>query len=429
MFTRCPQCGTVFRISATQLRVASGDVRCGSCAHVFNALGLLTDELPDSPQLPPSTGPEQTDDEEFLGEPSPEPEGVEQSQPDNEPGPGEDAELEFDAPEPTWSKFFIDATRNSEPAADAQPRAAGDVALDGELETVTADPDEWRAFLKEMEEPHPADWASADAAIVDPLGREPQSYVGDEEPTGELDDAVPGSISAEAEPAQPIGTGLDENDSYLAEAAEESAAVGWSAEAWTPDATDAAAESDSAPPWDEEVEVTAAPNRLRWLAASLVMTAVLLAQLVHIFRDDLAVDDRFGPQLRSIYASLNLPLLPNWPLEAYRVRRAEALAGGSADEALDISAAVETSGNGSLGLPLVRVVLRDQWANVVASRVFTPEQYLPAPLPAIVPAGTRIPVRLSVLDPGSEARGFVVDLCLPRRDGLVCQLARDPFQP
>ncbi len=428
MFTRCPQCGTVFRISATQLRVASGDVRCGSCAHVFNALGLLTDELPDSAQLPASTGAAQTDDEEFLAEP---PSGAEiESQPDNRASPGDDAELEFDAPEPTWSKFFIDATRNSEPVADPQSRAAGDVALDGELETVTADPNEWRAFLKEMEEPHPAgsaDLEDADAANADPLGRETQVYVDDDEPTGELESTLATNYDNELE--QPAENALEENDGYLAEAVEEFEPVGWSAEAWTPEHTAGGAESDSAPPWAEDIEVTAEPNHLRWLAASLMMTALLLVQGVHIFRDDIAVDDRFGPQLRGIYARLNMPLLPNWPLEAYNVRRAEALAGGSAEEALDISAAVETSGSGSLGLPLVRVVLRDQWANVVAGRVFTPEQYLPAPLPAIVPAGTRIPVRLSVLDPGSEARGFVVDLCLPRRDGLDCQLARDPFQP
>ncbi len=37
MYTRCPQCQTVFRITAAQLKVRDGKVRCGRCQHVFGA--------------------------------------------------------------------------------------------------------------------------------------------------------------------------------------------------------------------------------------------------------------------------------------------------------------------------------------------------------------------------------------------------------
>ena len=47
MYTQCPKCGTVFRITAAQLRVAEGEVRCGNCTISFNALGALTDDLPE----------------------------------------------------------------------------------------------------------------------------------------------------------------------------------------------------------------------------------------------------------------------------------------------------------------------------------------------------------------------------------------------
>lgn len=43
MYTQCPECGTVFRLSADTLRVAGGDVRCGICSTVFNALDALSD--------------------------------------------------------------------------------------------------------------------------------------------------------------------------------------------------------------------------------------------------------------------------------------------------------------------------------------------------------------------------------------------------
>ena len=35
MVTRCPQCGTSFRITAAQLQTARGAVRCGACLHIF----------------------------------------------------------------------------------------------------------------------------------------------------------------------------------------------------------------------------------------------------------------------------------------------------------------------------------------------------------------------------------------------------------
>ena len=39
--TRCPTCNTVFRVSAEQLEARQGRVRCGQCAHIFNALDCL----------------------------------------------------------------------------------------------------------------------------------------------------------------------------------------------------------------------------------------------------------------------------------------------------------------------------------------------------------------------------------------------------
>ena len=41
--TRCPACGTVFRVVPDQLRVSEGWVRCGRCTEVFNAPETLVD--------------------------------------------------------------------------------------------------------------------------------------------------------------------------------------------------------------------------------------------------------------------------------------------------------------------------------------------------------------------------------------------------
>ena len=41
LVTRCPNCGEMFRVGPEQLASRAGTVRCGSCRHVFNAIGCL----------------------------------------------------------------------------------------------------------------------------------------------------------------------------------------------------------------------------------------------------------------------------------------------------------------------------------------------------------------------------------------------------
>ncbi|MFN7123381.1 MAG: DUF3426 domain-containing protein [Hydrogenophaga sp.] len=47
--TRCPACGTTFRIVADQLKISEGWVRCGHCADVFDATLYLEPWTPDAP--------------------------------------------------------------------------------------------------------------------------------------------------------------------------------------------------------------------------------------------------------------------------------------------------------------------------------------------------------------------------------------------
>lgn len=47
--TRCPNCGTVFRVVSDQLRLSGGQVRCGICDTVFNGLEHLETNPPNLP--------------------------------------------------------------------------------------------------------------------------------------------------------------------------------------------------------------------------------------------------------------------------------------------------------------------------------------------------------------------------------------------
>src|SRR5690606_22424450 len=55
MITRCPKCGTAFRVTPSQLQSAKGAVRCGSCLHVFKAQDYLA-----ATPVKNSTGPSTT---------------------------------------------------------------------------------------------------------------------------------------------------------------------------------------------------------------------------------------------------------------------------------------------------------------------------------------------------------------------------------
>ncbi|MBL8472342.1 MAG: zinc-ribbon domain-containing protein [Rhodocyclaceae bacterium] len=54
MLTRCPACATTFRITPAQLRARRGQVRCGRCRAIFDALDELSDEAAPEPAQTPA---------------------------------------------------------------------------------------------------------------------------------------------------------------------------------------------------------------------------------------------------------------------------------------------------------------------------------------------------------------------------------------
>jgi predicted Zn finger-like uncharacterized protein len=62
MYTQCPTCQTVFRITMEQLQAHNGTVRCGHCTKVFNADQQLFDDIPavEKEKKPASTSKKRT---------------------------------------------------------------------------------------------------------------------------------------------------------------------------------------------------------------------------------------------------------------------------------------------------------------------------------------------------------------------------------
>lgn len=56
--TRCPECGTAFRVQPVQLSARGGKVRCGKCAHVFDGVAALVAEGQQEPQAESEPSPQ-----------------------------------------------------------------------------------------------------------------------------------------------------------------------------------------------------------------------------------------------------------------------------------------------------------------------------------------------------------------------------------
>ena len=47
MYTQCSNCNAIFRVSMKEVTSAQGELRCGECDHIFNAMDTLSSTLPD----------------------------------------------------------------------------------------------------------------------------------------------------------------------------------------------------------------------------------------------------------------------------------------------------------------------------------------------------------------------------------------------
>lgn len=54
LITRCPVCGTAFRVQSSQLAAQSGTVRCGKCGGVFNGVAALIEDEEERVAFEPS---------------------------------------------------------------------------------------------------------------------------------------------------------------------------------------------------------------------------------------------------------------------------------------------------------------------------------------------------------------------------------------
>jgi predicted Zn finger-like uncharacterized protein len=329
LFTRCPECATTFRVADEALRKASGQVRCGRCAAVFNALAERVESDAQTPHA--------ADD-------------------DDQPSAGSSA------------------------AQASVEREAQPVEPPHEMPSPAA-----RSRVAEPPEPAVANSGVGSLAEI----------VAEAERAAETpDDSQPESAASAATETNPI----------TAEQVEEVlAALG-----------DAPASAGGLP-WQPLADTR--PRASRWwgVAAALALLA-LGVQVTNHYRAALAGHPVIGPWTQRAYALLGLTVAPDWDVRQYQILDwvANAEPSTSGMGSLKISARIHNRGPQQQPYPKLQLRLKDRWEKVVASRLFAPEEYLSrdAPHAPLMAAGETAHAQIEVVDPGPDAYGFELDVCI-----------------
>jgi predicted Zn finger-like uncharacterized protein len=352
MFTVCPKCALTLVVTAADLKVAQGYVRCGRCSNVFNAISALSDEIHAPPGLEGYVQPELP--RKSLPEPAAEPEPP--PEPEAETPPLEE-KLEFDPAATNVDDVFV------EPAI-ADSEATGT----------------FEAIVLETGEPDPTEPPG-------PIEPKPSAANPDKELEEELK-SLAKRIVAKSEPR--------------------------------PLPAPAAATQAQVSALEEEIDAAPSQHRWLWRAGIAALVLLLVIQIVHHYRHDLAVIPQFRAPLAAVYSAVGAPLVPRWSVDAYEVRQLGGSASATNTDQLIVRASVQNTAHAAQPLPLLRVTVQDRFGNRIAARDVMPDSYAPRMMRerALLAAGQRVDVEIAFVD-RKDAASFEIDACLASPDGGV----------
>lgn len=418
MFTVCPKCALTLVVTAADLKVGQGYVRCGRCSNVFNALVAITEDRhaaavpqPAAAPPPPAREPEGEIGIELELEPEAPPAPEAEVRPDSAPGNEDvpDEALEFNPDETDLNAVFV------------EPRPGPHDVASGTFETIVLEADDPAAPSDENAAP------AREGSVLDALGgADAANDRSADAPQAANDPALPAGEHADP------GRGFDRSRIEAPRRRAPAAAAPGSAppsvaeeiEAWR---ADRALEAQEANSGDSATDLGALrPSRrplVLWSAGVAAFALLLVIQLVHHNRRDLALDPRFRAPLTRIYGALGITLVPRWDLARYDVRQlgaaAESAPGG--ESVLTVRASVQNGAENPQPLPLLRVTVQDRFGNRIASRDVAPAAYAPRGTgsSALLDAGQRVDAEIRLADPGPNAVGFELDACLVVDGGRI----------
>ncbi len=392
MFTQCPKCETVFKLSAEVLRAAGGQVRCGRCGEIFNALARLAE---DASAFPAGESPLQMEtrvDEILHSVPVADPLSTATATEQPEDSNATDAEF---ARLQVIDLELYDDDRPSPPAPAAKPTVAPPQAAappESSLEFTLPPGELDRIFVEPKLRAPPTVPVGAATAVP---GAEAKKPVQSGAPAAPSTAAAPSTVSTASTPFTPPAPaapprrrleGLEISDEVRREMLSE----------FIP-----APLPEIAPPRKRSLPAGV------WLGAAIALALLLVAQIFHANRDWLAAK------------GIGMGLPPPANLSAYQLRQWGVTGDPGAKGALRVRASILNTAAQLQPYPLLRVTLANRFGSRIGSREFEPAEYLGKPTVRMLAPGERADATLDILDPGKDAEGFEIDVCLRGPDHKV----------
>ena len=406
MYTQCSKCETVFKLSAEVLRTAGGQVRCGKCGEVFSALARLAEDssaftVGESPleletradSILEFEVPEQgiqefdydtdidtdTDTEDFARP------GVEIARIEilDWPEDGQaqhsddDRSLEFTLPPGELDRIFVES-KKAAPQPALQPQQTPEPAPQPPLPTP-----QFARKQAPRPAPRPApQTAPQPAPQTAPPGAPPHAE----------------SMLLDIPPIRSHVSGFEVPEEVRREMLAE-------------------LEQHILP----ELETRSAARRnvqrgplILWLCAAIASALLLLAQVVHQNRAWFVAHTHgpFGAAVGALYGAVGSPLPAPSNLSAYQLRQWGVTGDPDANGTLRLRASILNAAAQLQPYPLLRVTLADRFGKSIGRRDFEPSEYMGKPTARLLAPGERADAMLEILDPGKNAEGFEVDVCM-----------------
>ncbi|MDI3272414.1 DUF3426 domain-containing protein [Pseudomonas sp. MDT1-16] len=395
--TQCPHCQTSFRVSHTQLSVARGVVRCGSCLQVFNAAKQLLEQRTGKDAITPVAP--------AVVEP-PEPRAISQKQ-------WTAAELDLDSLDLDEELARLEQ-REIQPTTEfGRPREDN---LSASRDTVEHEEAPWPDSLFSESAADRAQTAEAD---LPELELEPSKH-SRTEPSLSLE---PVELDDEHQPPQlrlhdPLDAPMhherlsatDEIDDDLPsiEPLRKKREPAVRAEALH-DLTDDPLQLDwqkRRSPWG---------RRLFWLLLILLGAAALAGQYIAYHFDELARQDQYRPWFQQLCPQIGCTVPSKVDIAKIKSSNLVVRSHPDFNGALVVDAIIYNRAPFSQPFPLLELRFADLNGHLIASRRFKPGEYLNGDLEGMVemPPQTPIHIALDILDPGSKAVNYSLSFHSP----------------
>ncbi|MCF6364040.1 MAG: zinc-ribbon domain-containing protein [Gammaproteobacteria bacterium] len=390
MYTQCPHCQAYFEVTADQLKVGEGDVRCGQCLSIFNALQHLTEQLPN-------------DDEDNDA---------------NQYAEWTKNNPTADITAPATDGTNETATRGVPATAPAVTRSTSNAPWPdlGNIDAVAAELDPHIGTPRRHNTFDTTDELTSQQIEAIEL---PDDWL-DESPKKILADTLATDKTQKTDSPEPSVDSVMTENTPLASTQQDSTKTSarktltgsLATETGRPDAEQTATPNLPAPllrQLQEEKAASLHPPATLWVIGSLLMLMLFLAQASYFYRDELALrKPELRPWLEQACSYLDCNLRP--PIHQGRIDILgwDVRSQPNTPQALIASTTLVNKTTEPQPYPLLTLRFSDMNGASIAQRRFLPREYLSAgtDIQAGMAPDTPVVVELALVDPGKQAINF-----------------------